>query len=504
MLTTILSVLIVLLVLLLFVAALLIFRATTFGRLPDPLEPVETESSSHGGDRAVEPMVVAEHLASVIRFQTISTGERTEINQAVFERLHTALERMYPRLHGTLKREKINGSSLLYTWAGRASELEPVALLGHLDVVPVDPATREEWTHAPFEGAVADGFVWGRGALDIKCTVTGLLEAVEGLIKNGYQPERTLYLAFGHDEEIGGWQGARCIVEELKSRGVRLAAVLDEGGAITEGMLPGLALPVGLVGVAEKGHTSVQLVVEGRPGHSSMPAQHTAIGILARAITRLEAHPMPASLDMAKLMFRDLGTFLPFTLRLALANTWLFGGTILKRLQSNPTTNAMVRTTMAATVIQGGIKDNVLPAYARAVVNCRLMPGNSSATLLDHVRGVVNDDAVQISIPEESTWEPSPVSPVDSPVYQNLSRTIRQVFPDVVVAPYLVAGATDARYYVALSDNVYRFSPYMLDAGLLKTMHGVNERIPVDRLAQMVQFYSLLIKSWTTVVGSVG
>lgn len=503
MLTTIFSFLIVLLVLLLFIAALLIFRATIFGRLPEQVEPADTEAPSHGGDRAIEPLVVAEHLASVIRFQTISTGERAENNQAIFERLHAALERMYPRLHGTLKREKINGCSLLYTWVGRADELEPVAFLGHLDVVPVDPATREEWKQPPFEGTVADGFVWGRGALDIKCTVIGLLEAVEGLIKIGYQPERTLYLAFGHDEEIGGWQGARCIVEELKSRGVRLAAVLDEGGAITEGMLPGLALPIGLVGVAEKGHTSVHLVVEGRPGHSSMPAPHTAIGILARAITRLESHPMPANLNMVKLMFRDVGTFLPFSLRLALANTWLFGGTILKRLQGSPTTNAMVRTTMAATVIQGGIKDNVLPAHASAVVNCRLLPGNTSAIVHDYIRDVVSDDAVQISAPAESTWEPSPVSPVDSPVYQNLSRAIRQIFPDVVVAPYLVAGATDARYYAALSDHVYRFSPYKVDGDLLKTMHGINERIPVEQLAKMVQFYSLLIKSWTTVVGSV-
>ncbi len=501
MLTTFFSVLIVLLVVLLFFAALLIFRATIFGRLPAPVEPAE--DASNAPERTAEPMVVAEHLAAAIRVQTISEMDRTKNNQAAFDRLHVTLERMYPRLHATLKRERINGCSLLFTWTGRADELEPVAFLGHLDVVPVDPATREEWSHPPFDGTVADGFVWGRGALDIKCTVIGLMEAIEGLIKAGYQPERTLYLALGHDEEVGGWQGARCIVQELQNRGIHLAAVLDEGGAVMDGSLPGVAVPVGLVGVAEKGHASFHLLVEGRPGHSSMPSPHTAIGILARAITRLEASPMPADLRMARMMFADLGAFLPFPLRLALANTWLFGGAIRKNLQKAATTNALVRTTMAATVIQGGIKDNLLPAQAWAVINCRLLPGNSSVMVQDYIRRMVNDEAVQISLPEESTWEASPVSPVDSPVYQNLSRTIRQVFPQAIVAPFLVAGATDSRYYTTLCDHVYRFSPYMMNAELLKTVHGINERISIENLASMVRFYSLLMKSWTTVVGTV-
>jgi carboxypeptidase PM20D1 len=496
MLSTILSILIVLVVVLLFFAALLIFRATVFGRLPAPLE---TSAQPAG---AVEAPVVAEHLAAAIRLQTVSDLDRSRINLALFNNFHDTLERMYPRLHATLIREKVNEYSLLYTWVGRAAELEPAALLGHMDVVPIDPATQAEWTHPAFAGAIADGCVWGRGALDMKSTVISVMEAVEGLIKIGYQPERTLYLAFGHDEEIGGWQGARCIVQLLEKRGVRLAAVLDEGGAIMENILPGLALPVGMVGVGEKGHASVRLLVEGRPGHSSMPAAHTAIGVLARAITRLEAGPMPAHLNLARLMFTDLGAFLPFAQRLALANLWLFRKAITQKLQSAPTTNALLRTTLAATLIQGGVKDNVLPAEARAVINCRLFPGDSRETILEHIRKVVNDEAVQIDLPEESYWPPSPLSAVDSPIYQNLSRTIRQVYPDALVAPYLVAGATDSRYYTTLCDNVYRFSPYIMDSELLRTIHGINERIPVESLARMVQFYMQLIKSWTTVVGT--
>jgi carboxypeptidase PM20D1 len=494
--TLIFSILIIVLVLLLFFAALLIFRATIYGKVPSLVAPSVQE------ELLVDGAVVAEHLASVLRLQTVSDLDRSKINLSTFEVFHATLERMYPRLHATLKREKINGYSLLYTWEGRASEQESIALLGHMDVVPADPATRNEWTHPPFAGVVADGFVWGRGALDMKSTVIAVMEAVEGLIKTGYQPERTLYLAFGHDEEIDGWQGANCIVEILGERGVHLAAVLDEGGCIMEGMLPGLELPVGLVGVTEKGHATVELSVEGRPGHSSMPAPHTAIGILARAIARLEANPMPPRLNLVKMMFSELGAFLPFFQRLAFANTWLLGGMLLKRLQGAATTNALVRTTMATTVIQGGIKENVLPAEARALVNGRMLPGDTSVDLLNHIRKSVNDEAVQITMVEKSTWEASPVSPVASSIYQSLSQTIRQVFPSVVVAPYLVAGATDSRRYTKLSPNVYRFSPTIMDADLLKTMHGIDERIPVEGLEKMVMFYGQIIKSWTTIIGA--
>lgn len=494
MLATIVSVLIVIIVLLLFLAALLIFRSTMYGRAPAPVEPVELIP--------VEGALVAEHLSAALRLQTVSELDRSKINLGTFDQFHAMLERMYPRLHATLKRERVSDYSLLYTWEGRASELEPVALLGHMDVVPVDPASLSEWSHPPFDGVVADGFVWGRGALDIKSTVITTMEAVEGLIRAGYQPERTLYLAFGHDEEIGGLQGARCIVSLLESRGVQLAAVLDEGGMVTQGMVPGINLPVATLGIAEKGHAAIELLVEGRPGHSSMPPKHTAIGILSRAITRIEAAPMPERMYMARLMFSELAAFMPFSLRLALANPWLFGRSIRNRLSASPQTNAIIRTTSAATVIQGGVKDNILPAQARALINCRLIPGDSSVDVTERLRKVIADEAVQVRLHEESSWEASQVSQVTSPIYQNLGMTVRQVFPEALVAPYLMAGATDSRYYTAICPNVFRFSPYKIDADLLKTVHGTNERISIENLEYMVQFYTQLIKSWTTVVGS--
>jgi carboxypeptidase PM20D1 len=263
-----------------------------------------------------------------------------------------------------------------------------------------------------------------------------------------------------------------------------------------DGMLPGLALPVALVGIAEKGYASVALTVEGRAGHSSMPPPHTAIGVLARAIARLEQRPMATRMAMPRLMFQELGAFLPFTTRLALANPFFFGRTVEKRLLASPQTAALARTTIAATMIEGGVKDNILPARACAVINCRLMPGDTRAALVEHIRRAVDDEAVQVALSEENGWEASPVSPVDGPAYQSLVQTIRQAFPDAVAAPYLVSGATDARYYAALSPAVYRFSPYLLDASLLKTIHGVDERVRIEDLGRMVGFYKGLIQAW--------
>ena len=486
--TILLTVLVVLVVLLLFLAALLIFRTLMYGRVPEAVEPPDGETIA-----AVEGPVLAEHLAAVLRLQTVSQNDPGQVDLKTFERLHQMLERMYPRAHATLRRERIN-HSLLYTWQGRAPELEPVALLAHLDVVPADA---QEWSHPPFEGVVVEGWIWGRGALDLKSTLVAMLEAVEGLIKAGYQPERTLYLAFGHDEERGGLEGAHEIVAELQRREIRLAGVLDEGGLVADGLVPGLSLPAALVGIAEKGYATIEMKVEAQPGHSSMPPRHTAVGVLARAVARVENNLMPIRMSMARLMFADLGAFMPFSMRLGLANEWLFGRALRKRLTADRASDALVRSSLAVTRINGGSMPNVLPAQAEALVTCRLMPGDSSAAALEHIRRAASDDAVQVNLVQAYTWEASPVSPVDSPAYQALARAIRQVFPEAVVSPYLVLGATDSRHYAPLCANIYRFSPYVIDAALLKTFHGVDERIQVEALERMVTFYHQLIRAWT-------
>ncbi len=484
------SILIVLLVLALFLAAFMVFRTLVYGRLPGPAPETII-------DDPIDGQLVAEHLSNAIRCQTISESNHAQINYAAFETLHAELMRMYPRTHAALRQERINGYSSLYMWPGKNGDLEPVMLCGHIDVVPADSATLQEWTHPPFRGDVDEGAVWGRGALDMKSTVIAIFEAVEALLKSGYQPERTVYLAIGHDEEIGGLEGARCIAQRLLERGEHLAAVFDEGGAIMDGGVPGVHVPVAMVGVGEKGYASLELVVEGRAGHSSMPPPHTAIGVLARALARLEQRPMRARTALARLMFQYMGPFLPFGTRMALANYWLLGGAVQRRLEATAATNAIVRTTAAITMIDGGVKDNILPARVKAVVNYRILPGDTVKDVLEHAQKVAADEAVQVQLPEGASWEPSPISPVDSIEYEEFSTIIRQVFPEVIVAPYLVAGATDSRHYLPLTNNVYRFSPFSLDPALLKTIHGIDERISIESLARMVQFYLLLIRDWT-------
>ena len=283
-----------------------------------------------------------------------------------------------------LKREVINGYSLLYTWQGSRPDLEPVMLMAHQDVVSAgaDPADTAEWTHPPFEGVIADGFIWGRGTLDIKNQLIGIMEAAEALLGQGYRPERTILFGLGHDEETGGVNGCKIMGQMLKERGVHLAGIVDEGGGITEGLAAGVRGAVGLIGVSEKGYLTVAFTVQGQPGHSSTPPPQTAIGILARALARLEAHPMPTHLRRVRPMYHGIGLAAPIYLQVAFANVWLFGLLLRRWLMRNPEMNASIRTTTALTIVQGGVEDNTVPAEARAIVNFRLLPGETIAEVL--------------------------------------------------------------------------------------------------------------------------
>jgi len=365
-----------------------------------------------------------------------------------------------------------------------------------MDVVPVIPGTENDWEHPPFGGVIADGYIWGRGAMDDKGSVLAILEAVEKLLAEGHQPVRTVYLAFGHDEEVGGASGARQIADLLESRGVSdYALVLDEGGAIVDGLVPGVAGRAAIIGIAEKGGVSLELVVEGDGGHSSMPPEHTNIGILSKAITRLEENQFPARVDGAAFtMFEYIGPEMSFGMKLLFANMWLFKPLVTKGLISDPQSAAMVRTTTAATIINGGVKSNVLPIEARAVVNFRIIPGETVETVKERVRQVVADDRVQIS---GAGRDPSPVSDPEAPAFQMLATTLRQLVPgdDLLVAPYLVMGGTDARYYAARSDKVYRFFPAIIGDGDLARVHGTGERLAIESFALGVRYFYQLIKN---------
>ncbi len=449
-----------------------------------------------------EETAAAAHLAEAIRFQTVAHEDAESLDAEPLAGLRDWLVASYPAVHATLEREVVGGASLLYTWPGRDPALAPLVLMGHLDVVPVDPGTEVEWTHGPFEGVVADGFVWGRGALDDKISVVAIMEAVEALLGEGFAPARTVHLALGHDEERGGLQGARRVAETLAGRGMgRAALVVDEGGILSQGFLPGVEEPVALVGVAEKGFVSLALSVRSAGGHSSMPPRETAISILARAITRLEEQPFPGRLDgPVRWMLDAVGPRMPFVTRLGLANLWLFEPLVVRELAATPSTAAMVRTTTAPTMIQAGVKENVLPIQARAVVNFRILPGETRDTVTARVREIVSDPRVEIAPATPFATDPSPVSDPEGPGFRLVAAAARQATrsPALAVAPYLVVGGTDSRYYASRAESVLRFVPILLRPDDLSRVHGTDERVATADVAAAVRFFHALIRGSDT------
>jgi carboxypeptidase PM20D1 len=367
-----------------------------------------------------------------------------------------------------------------------------------MDVVPVIPGTEEIWEHPPFGGVIADGQIWGRGSLDDKSTVMAVLEAVELLVSSGFQPRRTIYLAFGHDEEVGGPEGAHRIAETLAARGIdSFAFILDEGGFIGEGIASGIDGKVAVVGIAEKGFVSLELVVEGEGGHSSAPPDHTALGILSKAVTRLEENPFPARLEgTTREMLGFLAPEMPFVAKMVLGNLWLTRPLVGRLMLADPSTAAMLRTTTAVTIMEGGVKENVLPIEARAVVNHRIIPGETVESVTRRVQEIVDDDRVRVS-PLGWSGEPSPVSDPSSQAFELIGRTLLEVAPDeaITVTPYLVIGGTDAKYYSGRSDNVFRFLPVIGGPDVLEMVHGTNERIAIDSLELAVRYFVQLLRN---------
>jgi len=476
------------LLLLLGLAAVLVVRTLTFHSRQPAVTAVQPE--------LLDTMALAGRLAGALRFATISNQDSNAFDGTAFTGLQRYLQDSFPRLHATLTREVVNGYGLLYTWAGTDSTLAPIVLLAHQDVVPVETGTESKWTEPPFSGRIVNGYVWGRGALDDKESLLGSLEAVEHLVAAGVKPRRTVYLAFGYDEEVGGRRGAEHIAALLASRHVKPEFVLDEGGVLATGLVPGLSGPVALVGVAEKGYLTAELAVQTTGGHSSMPPSKTAVGILAAGIARLEEHGMPRAIrGPTAEMFDYLGPELPFGQRLVVANRWLFGGLLANRFGKTSYGNAMLRTTTAPTVFQAGVKENVLPSSARALVNFRILPGDSVGSVLAHVRAVVNDPRITVAPYQTSVAEPSPVTDAAGAPFQLLARTIKQTFPGAVVTPWLVTGGTDSRHYTTLTPNVLRFVGASLGSDDLRRIHGTDERIGVGDYVNVVRVYVQLLRN---------
>jgi carboxypeptidase PM20D1 len=404
------------------------------------------------------------------------------------------LEKDFPLLHKAMKREVVGKNNLLFTWKGKDSKLEPVLFMAHQDVVPAEATSLSQWTYPPFSGKIADGYIWGRGTLDIKCQLVSVMEAAEALIKNGYKPERTVYLSFGADEEVLG-VGSKEVVALLQKRGVHLAAVVDEGGFVYDGIIPGINGLAGVIGVAEKGYLSLKIWVDAESGHSSTPSNNTATGILIRALDKLVKHPFPSKISAVTQMFDGLAGSASFIMQMAFANTWLFGGIVKNILLKNNDTAATIRTTTAVTILRGGVKDNIIPGHAEAVANFRILPGETIASVCEYIRKTINDERVHFEPLRGNAWEASPVSPQDKP-YQHIASTVRELFPDTPVAPYYMLGGSDARNYYVISEHVYRFSPYTMVNADLPRIHGINERISEEAFVKMVEFFYRLIPRW--------
>ncbi len=438
---------------------------------------------------------ILSNFQGMVQCKTVSGAELAKIDFNEFYKLHRYLEQTYPLIHQKLSREVIGKASLLYHWQGSGSSSAlPIALMAHLDVVPVGDLSK--WRHDPFSGDLVDGMIWGRGTGDTKCQIVAQMEAVEELLRQGYQPSYDIYLCYGHNEEIvaaGDSSGAQQIVDLLKARGIRLGCVIDEGGTLVDGKILGVTSRLAVIGVAEKGSVNVELSVSDIGGHSSIPKASTALGKVARAAVAVEEHPMPARLlplveETLQTIAPEMGKLAPI-LNQAAANWPL----LQQYLQQSPTTNAMIRSTMAVTMAQGSAQANILPERAVMIVNCRLLPGDTMDSLVQYLKSIVDPE---VAVKVLSGKNPSPISPTDTAPLHLIRRLISEQFPNTLITPYLVMGGTDSGKYYPICDNVYRFAPFYFDAETMPTMHSVNEHMPSGGFEQAVCFYREFIEQY--------
>jgi carboxypeptidase PM20D1 len=431
-----------------------------------------------------------EKLQALIRIPTVSDRDPGAVDPAAFDEFVLELARQFPLLHERLELTRVDTHGLLFHWPGR-SAARPVVLMAHLDVVPVDDGA--PWQHPPFGAEIHDGAVWGRGTLDDKGQLVAICEAVETLLRDDFTPAQDLWLSFGCNEEVSG-TAAALAVDELTRRGVRPWFVMDEGGAIAAEAFPGVAAPVGVVGVTEKGVTSLELRVDGRGGHASTPARNGPTVRLAKALARLDRHQMPASIPAPTIeLLRRMAPHAPRALRPLMANAERLRPVLTRALvAAGPEPAAMTRTTFAMTTLSGSPALNVIASTARAGVNIRIMVGDTVAGVIEHVRRTIADDRVQISVVEES--EPSPVSPIDDEAFRLIERTIADVFPDAIPAPYVMMAATDSRFFTAICSRVYRFAPFRMTKAQRESIHSYDEHLGIDAFIDGVRWYQRLIE----------
>lgn len=439
-------------------------------------------------------MTPVERFRALLRIPTISRLDTESVDWPQFDRFVTLFAELYPGVHTSLTREIVAGHSLLFRWAGVSADA-PTVLLAHYDVVA---ASDDRWEHPPF-GAELTGegdqmLLWARGALDDKGALVSILEAVERCVAAGFVPANDIYLSFGHDEETVG-SGAQAIAALLESRNIRPALLVDEGGAVVEGIFPGVTGPIAVVGVSEKGVTSVELTVVQDGGHASTPPRLSATGRLARAIVRLGASPFRARFSETNLeMIRTVGSHARQPYRWLFTQQWLTRGLLLGLFtRLGDETRAMVRTTAVVTRLSGSDAENALAERATATINMRVAVGSTVAASVEHIRRSIRDDRVQVAALNPT--EPSPISPTSGPRWDAVRGAILSVYPEVIVTPYIQLGASDSRHFTRICDAVYRFTPFELSLAERGTLHAVNERIHVATWLRGIDFYEALIRS---------
>ena len=428
-------------------------------------------------------------LAELVRCKTISYHDPALENDAEFRKLIDKLPSLYPHVFEACTLRELPGRALLFRGPGKVQE-EPAVLLAHYDVVPVN---EENWDKPAFEAILENDVLWGRGTLDTKVTINGVLFAANQLIAEGFQPERDIYFAFSGGEEVSG-PGASNVVKLFQEEGITPGIVVDEGGAVVEDVFPGVKGPIGLIGIAEKGMIDAQFRCMSAGGHASAPKPHTPVGILAKACTKVEGNPFPSHIaGPAALMFDTLGRHSNFLYRMIFANMWCFGWVLdLLAKTSGGEMNALLRTTVAFTQMEGSTAPNVIPPEAKMVANMRLNPADSVASALEYLRKTVNDPQVEITALDSS--EPSRVSRVDCAAWDKVAASVAETWRGSVVSPYLMVQCSDCRHWGVISDKVYRFSAMDLTAQERATIHGNNERIRVSTACKAVEFYIRLMK----------
>ena len=450
---------------------------------PKAQSAISNETVSFDKDAAVDA------LAQLVRCQTVSYNDKALEDNAEFEKLYALLPKLYPRVYEVCQQIAIADRALLFRWPGKQSG-DPAVLMAHYDVVPVN---EENWDKPPFCGEIENGILWGRGTLDTKVTFNGVLSAANHLIAESFQPEQDVYFAFSGGEEVNG-KGAPNIVDWFESQGITPGIVVDEGGAVVEHVFPGVSQPCGLIGIAEKGMMNASFRTVSAGGHASAPKPHTPVGVLAAACKKVEDHPFPSHIEgPAAQMFDTLGRHSTLLYRVIFANMWCFGWVLdLLAKTSGGEMNALMRTTVAFTQMEGSSARNVIPPEAKMVANMRLNPADSVASALAYLKKTVKDEAVEISALE--SFEPSRVSRTDCEAWEKVSAAVAETWPGCIVAPYLMVQCSDSRHYGRISDKVYRFSAMALTAEERATIHGNNERIPVETVGKAVEFYIRLMK----------